>query len=327
MKETIFKALAAIICVVIFCSSVSTAVTELADAQATVAEYEAEIAQYGSNGGASGSNGGSSALDAMFGDDTSSDMGSSDGTATTPDGTTPDGTTPDGGATNDGAPNGGAQQPAQLTKADVIKLINETTTAAAKGSYKLTRGGKFVKNIDVGGATGALNKIIQGVDKNADLNSVVGGFLGIKKDPITGTVANGKGEGFDAKYMLKGMALTEADVTAFKVSGNKYAVQIANCKTPDASSPIAHATNDYITFAEVNKGISDSVGSAVKVVPEDSTANYKDIIFIATIVDGKLTELEYSYTLDAKLAIKLIAMTANGTGEADITGKYTNIKY
>lgn len=328
MKETIFKALAAIICVVIFCSSVSTAVTELADAQAEVAAYEAEIAQYGTNGGASGSNGGSSALDAMFGDDTSSDMGSSDGTATTPDGTTPDGTTPDGGATNDGAANGGAQQaPAQLTKADVIKLINETTTAAAKGSYKVERGGKFIKNIDVGSATNALNSIIKGVDKNADLNSVVGGFLGIKKDPIKGTANGNKYEGFEAKYALKGMNLTEADVTAFKVSGNKYAVQIKNCETPDANSAIAHATNDYITFAEVNKGISDSVGNAVKVVPEDSKASYKDIIFIATIVDGKLTELEYSYTLNAKLAIKLIAMTANGTGEADITGKYTEIKY
>ena len=329
MKETIIKAIAAIVCVVIFCLSVSSAVSDYSANQVKVAEFEAQIAQYGGNGGsASGNSDGGSALDDMFGDD-STDAGSTDAGAV--DGGSTDAGATDGGSTDAGTTDGGSadagQKPAQLTKADVIKLINDETAKAAKGSYKVTRTGKFVKNIDVGSATGALNKIIQGVDKNADLNSVVGGFLGIKKDPITGTANGNKYEGFEAKYALKGMALTEADVTAFKVSGNKYAVQIKNCKTPDANSAIAHATNDYITFAEVNKGISDSVGNAVKVVPEDSVANYTDIIFIATIVDGKLTELEYSYTLDAKLAIKLIGMTANGTGEADITGKYTNIKY
>ncbi|MBP3442198.1 MAG: hypothetical protein J6L62_05270 [Clostridia bacterium] len=328
MKETIIKAIAAIVCVVIFCLSVSSAVSDYSANQVKVAEFEAQIAQYGGNGGsASGNSDGGSALDDMFGDST--DAGSTDAGAV--DGGSTDAGTTDGGSTDAGTPNGGSadagQKPAQLTKADVIKLINDETGKAAKGSYKLTRSGKFVKNIDVGNATSALNRIITGVDKNADLNSVVGGFLGIKKDPITGTVANGKGEGFDGKYMLKGMSLTEADVKDFKVSGNKYAIQIKNCDTPDANSALAHATNDYITFAEVNKGISDSVGGAVKVVPESSKASYTDIIFIATIVDGKITELEYSYTLKADLAIKLIGMNANGTGEADITGKYTNIKY
>lgn len=326
MKETFLKAIAAIVCVVIFCLTMSSAVTTYADNQKKIAEFEAQFASAGGTGSANGGAESGNALDAMLGDDTS-DAGSTDGTATTPDGSTDAGATDGTATTPGGSTDAGQQAPAQLTKADVIKLLNETTAQAAKGSYKLERGGKFVKNIDVGSATGALNKIIQGVDKNADLNSVVGGFLGIKKDPIKGTVANGKGEGFDGKYMLKGMNLTEADVTAFKVSGNKYAVQIKNCETPDANSAIAHATNDYITFAEVNKGISDSVGNAVKVVPEDSVANYTNIVFIATIVDGKLTELEYSYTLEAKLAIKLIAMTANGTGKADITGKYTSIKY
>ncbi len=331
MKETIIKAIAAIVCVVIFCLSVSSAVSTYSANQVKVAEYEAQIAQAGGSNG--GSSDGGSALDDMFGDDatdgTATDGTATDGTAT--DGTATDGTATDGTATNDGAANGGTadagQKPAQLTKADVIKLINETTTAATKGSYKVTRGGKFIKNIDVGGATNALNSIIKGVDKNSDLNSVVGGFLGIKKDPITGTANGNKYEGFEAKYALKGMNLTEADVTGFKVSGNKYAIQIKDCNTPDANSAIAHATNDYITFAEVNKGISDSVGNAVKVIPEDSEAKYSNIIFIATIVDGKLTELEYSYKLNAKLAIKLAVMTATGTGEADITGKYTNIKY
>ncbi len=215
----------------------------------------------------------------------------------------------------------------ELSKADVIKLFNDVTAKAAKGSYKLTRTGKFVKNIDVGAATGALNSIITGVDKNASLDTVVGGFLGIKAQPITGEVKNGKGEGFDTKYMIKAMTLTAADVKDFDVNGDKYTVQINACTNPGANSALAHATNDYVTFPEVNASIAKEVGNAVKVVEGESQANYSKILFTATIVDGKLTALDYSYSFGATLKIKLAVMPATGTGEAAITGKYTNIKY
>ena len=220
-----------------------------------------------------------------------------------------------------------ADNAAPATKADVIKFFNAETAKAAKGSYKLSRAGKFIKNIDVGAATGALNSIIQGVDKNASLDSVVGGFLGIQANPITGEVKNGKGEGFDAKYMIKAMTLTDADVKDFAVNGNKYSFQVNACTNPGASSAMAHATNDYITFAEVNQSIANEVGSAVKVVEGESQANYNKILFTATVVDGKITALDYSYSFGATLKIRLAIMNATGTGEAEITGKYTNIKY
>ena len=214
----------------------------------------------------------------------------------------------------------------KLTKADVIKLFNETSAKAAKGSYKLSRVGKVTKRIDVGSATDTLNGIITGVDKNASLDTVVGGFLGIK-DPINAVITNGKGEGFDGKYMLKAMTLTEADVQDFAVNGDKYSVQIKACTNPGANSALAHATNDYVTFPQVNESIAKEVGNLVKVVEEESRADYTKILFTATIVDGKMTNLEYSYTFSASLKIKLTLMPANGTGEAEITGKYTNIKY
>ena len=214
----------------------------------------------------------------------------------------------------------------KLTKADVIKLFNETSAKAAKGSYKLSRVGKVTKRIDVGSATETLNGIITGVDKNASLDTVVGGFLGIK-DPINAVITNGKGEGFDGKYMLKAMTLTEADVQDFAVNGDKYSVQIKACTNPGANSVLAHATNDYVTFSQVNESIKKEVGNLVKVVEEESRADYSKILFTATIVDGKMTNLEYSYTFAAALKIKLTLMPANGTGEAEITGKYTNIKY
>ncbi len=214
----------------------------------------------------------------------------------------------------------------EMTKADVIKLFNETSAKAAKGSYKVSRVGKIVKNINVGSATNALNSIIKGVDENASLDSVVGGFLGINK-PIDAQVKNGKIDGADAKYMIKAMALTEADVQDFTVNGDKYTIQIKACTNPGANSALAHATNDYVTFPEVNASIAKEVGNAVKVVEEESQANYTKILFTATIVDGKLTALDYSYTFSATLKIKLAIMNATGTGETDITGKYTNITY
>ena len=215
-----------------------------------------------------------------------------------------------------------------LTKSEFIRFLNAQTAKAAKGSYKLTRTGAFTKAIDVGNATSALNTIIKGVDKDADLNSVVGGFLAIN-EPVKGTATSGKLEGADAKYALKGMTLTDADVISFNsnASGTQYTIQLANCNTPNANSAIAHATNDYITFAEVNKDISDSVGSAVVISKDSSYAEYTQIKFVVAVSNGKITQIKYSYSLDAKPTVKLVAITSKGTCAADIKGEYTDIRY
>ena len=236
------------------------------------------------------------------------------GETTTPGGET---TTP-GGETNAPA--------AQHTKATVAKALNEATAKAAKASYTFERTAKFTRNIDVGALTKILDGIIKGVDENANLNSVVGGFLGIKSQPIKGEVKNGKGEGFDAKYMIKAMNITEADIQSFQVTGNKYQVQIANCTNPTSNSSWGRASNDYITFAEVNESIAGAVGSAVKVEESGSTAAYKNILVTAVIENGNITSFEYKYTFDATIKIKA-GITATGTGAAEMNAKYTNFKY
>ena len=308
---TFTKALAVFLAVVIAWSLVTIAFTAPSMGGTVVA-------------GTATNNGGSTSTDDVGGNDVDAPadenlLGGDETTDTPADDETSDAPA---GDENADAPAGNKE----MTKADVIKLFNETSAKAAKGSYKLSRVGKIVKNIDVGSATNALNSIIKGVDENASLDTVVGGFLGIK-DPINAVVTNGKGEGFDGKYMIKAMALTEADVQDFAVNGDKYTIQIKACTNPNANSALAHATNDYVTFPEVNASIAKEVGSAVKIVEGESQANYTKILFTATIVDGKMTNLEYSYTFSASLKIKLTLMPANGTGEAEITGKYTNIKY
>lgn len=320
MKEAIIKSIAAIICVVIVCLTISSAVGTYSDAELKAAEIVA--ANSSASAGSVNNNAGVVTPDASTPD------------AVTPDASTPDASTPDTDTTDAVAPEADAETPAgnnapaAMTKADIVKFFNAETAKAAKGSYKLTRTGKFVKNIDVGSITGMLNSIIKGVDENSDVNSVVGGFLGIKKDPITGTVANGKlTTDTDAKYMIKAMNITEADVASFNVSGNKYTIVINDCTNPNTNSAMGRATNDYITFPEVNKSIANEVGDAVKVVEGESKANYKKITFTATVTDGKITALEYSYSFDATLKIKLAIPSATGTGEAAISGKYTDIKY
>ena len=81
------------------------------------------------------------------------------------------------------------------------------------------------------------------------------------------------------------------------------------------------------TQTKVNKSINEAVGSAVVVEESGSKAIYDNIVFTATVVDGKLTNLEYSYTFSATLAIKLAIIKATGTGEAEIAGTYSNIAY
>ena len=322
MKEAIIKSIAAVVCVVIVCVTMASAVGTYSEAALKAAEISAAGAASSVGGSVDNSGSDVAAPDAST-DDTAVPDASTDDTAA-PDASTDDTAAPD--ASTD-APAADSNASAALTKADVVKFFNAETAKAAKGSYKFTRTGKFTKNIDVGSITSALNAIIKGVDENSDVNSVVGGFLGIQKDPITGTVTNGKGEGFDAKYMIKAMNITEADVTSFSVNGNKYTIEIKATTTPSANSAMGRATNDYITFAEVNKGISDNVGNAVKVVEDESVVNYKKIIFTATVADGKITALEYSYAFDAKLKIKLAIPSATGTGEATISNKYVDIKY
>lgn len=215
----------------------------------------------------------------------------------------------------------------QHTKESVAKALNEATTKAAKASYKFERTAKFTKNVDVGSMTNTLESIIKGVDENASLNSVVGGFLGVQEEPIMGEVKSGNGESAHVKYMLKAMTLTSEDVQSFTVDGNKYQVQIKNCANPDGNSSWGHASDDYVTVAEVNESMASVGETSIKLDEKSSTLTYKDIVITAVIENGNLTSLEYKYTLDAAIKLKITAVSVNGTGAAEMSAKYTDFQY
>ena len=258
---------------------------------------------------------------------TSTDNAASSGNSATP------GSTP--------AASSGDSSGAATDAASVAQLINTATAQAvnSKVGYDWERKG-VVENIDVGNATGALDKIIHTVDSNADLNSVVGGFLGrgdksetVPKGQTLDTIDVPKDDGSTEKlyhgssYTLKATQLQASDIQGLQINGDTYTFTLPDSSNPDRSgnTPLSRFCNDIVVVDEVNKEIQEQVGSAVTVNSLD--ASYHNIKVSVTIKDGKLVELSYSFAADAKLGIKAAILNINGSGNLTADAKYSNFVY
>ena len=228
-----------------------------------------------------------------------------------------------------------ANESTEMSNAEALKLLNDVTAKAAKGSYKWTRKSWFTKELDVGNATGTLNKVIQMVDKNATLDSVVGGFLSIsgkESDPAwDGQVTNGKlpaeGKMNKDKFLFKGFSLTEADVKDMRVSGNTITIQLNACKTPlkDGKNALHHVTNDFITASEVSDGVAEALGSLGNLVTINSLdVDYTAILVTAVVENNTLKSVKLSYTMTVNaLKLKAMGMGITGTGAGKMECSYT----
>ena len=227
-----------------------------------------------------------------------------------------DETTAAGETTTEAAPAG------EMTAADFVAFYNAETAKAAKGSYKYNRNCSYVNPIDVGNMTNALNKVIKMIDENSDLNSVVGGFLGI------GTkTGNFPKDEPDDDYQLKAAKLTEADLKNFSYADGVYSFTIANAANPKKTNatPISRFTNDFITHEEVDEGIKDAAGSLVTLISTD--VKYTNIKVKVTVAEGKITAISYEYDFAATLELKILVGKVNGAGSAKTKGEFTNIQY
>lgn len=224
-------------------------------------------------------------------------------------------------------------------EAAVAALINKVTgeAVAQKVGYDWARNCS-VKDIDVGRLTGALNGVIQLVDKNADVNSVVGGFLGngnskytVKKGETLDTLKVTKDDGSTEPYYhgncytLKATSLKAEDIKNLKINGNQYSFNLPDCQNPDRSGNVAISrfTNDIVVRDEVQKEIQ---GFTDRVTIPALNAKYTNIKCTVTIKDNKLVELTYSFRGDAELDVKL-GFTITGTGNLTTSAKYSNFKY
>lgn len=216
---------------------------------------------------------------------------------------------------------------------EAAKAINEATAAAAAAGYTWNRTSEFTKDIDVGGstATNAINTVIQAVDSNANINSVVGGFIGIgTKDA---TIAKGadaaEAIGYHGdSYKLKATSLEAADLQGLTKNGDTYTFTLANADTPkkDGATALNRLTDDIVTQEEVSAEIQEQVGSSIKV--SSLVGTYSNIKVEVTITDGKLQKLTYSYDAEVtELGLKVAILTVKGTGAMHTEATYSDFVY
>ena len=236
------------------------------------------------------------------------------------------------GASASAGDNSGAAAAAStgVDAAAAAEAINAATAKAVAAGYHWTRTAEYTEPVDVGNATGALNKIIQGIDSEADLNSVVGGFIGIgdkEMDIAKGGNAAEQIEYHGENYALQATSLQASDLKNLKVDGNTYTFEVENASSPqtDKSTAMSRLTNDILTQDQVSTEIKNFV-SAANV--NSAAIEYSNIQASVVIEDGTLKEFKYSY--DGKvtdLNIKIAIVSVNGKGAMHVEGAYTNFAY
>ena len=236
-----------------------------------------------------------------------------------------------GSTSGDNASGGNAAAAeAGVEAAAAAEAINAATAKAVAAGYHWTRSAQYTQPIDVGNATGALNKIIQGIDSEASLDSVVGGFLGIgdkEMDIEKGGSAAEQIEYHGENYALQATALQAGDLKNLKVDGNTYTFEIENASSPqhDKSTAMSRFTNDFLTQDEISSEIKGFISAASV---NSAAIEYSNIKATVVIEDGTLKEFKYSYDGNvAELNIKVAIVSVNGKGAMHVDAAYTGFAY
>lgn len=226
--------------------------------------------------------------------------------------------------------NSGAAASTGVDAAAAAEAINAATAKAVAAGYHWTRSAQYTQPIDVGNATGALNKIIQGIDSEATLDSVVGGFLGIgdkEMDIEKGGSAAEQIEYHGENYALQATSLQAGDLKNLKVDGNTYTFEIENASSPqhDKSTAMSRFTNDFLTQDEISSEIKGFISAASV---NSAAIEYSNIKATVVIEDGTLKEFKYSYDGNvAELNIKVAIVSVNGKGAMHVDAAYTGFAY
>ena len=236
-----------------------------------------------------------------------------------------------GSTSGDNASGGNAAAAeAGVDAAVAAEAINAATAKAVAAGYHWTRSAQYTQPIDVGSATSGLNTLIKGIDSEASLDSVVGGFIGIgdkEMDIEKGGSAAEQIEYHGENYALQATALQASDLKNLKVDGNTYTFEVENATSPqtDKSTAMSRLTNDILTQSMVDSEIKNFI-SAAKI--NSATIEYTNIKATVVIEDGNLKEFKYSYDGNvAELNIKVSFISVSGKGAMHVEGAYTNFAY
>ena len=214
--------------------------------------------------------------------------------------------------------------------AAAAEAINAATAKAVAAGYHWTRSAQYTQPIDVGSATSGLNTLIKGIDSEASLDSVVGGFIGIGDKEMDIEKGGSAAEQIDyhgENYALQATSLQASDLKNLKVDGNTYTFEVENATSPqtDKSTAMSRLTNDILTQSMVDSEIKNFI-SAAKI--NSATIEYTNIKATVVIEDGNLKEFKYSYDGNvAELNIKVSFISVSGKGAMHVDGAYTNFVY
>ena len=244
------------------------------------------------------------------------------------------GTVSGGGVVSGGGSAVGGDTAAVTDEAQAaVDAINAATAAAVDGGagYTWTRTSEFTQNVDVGGYTSLLNGIIQVVDPNASVDSVVAGFLGIGSNTVD--IAKGadaqEAIGYHgAYYILKGTSLQASDLQNLQVNGDTYTFTLPDADTPqrDGGTALNRLTEDIVVQDEVSAEIQAQVSDQITVTSLVGT--YSNINVTVVITDGQLQELSYSYDATVtELGLRAAFVNITGTGAMHTEASYTNFVY
>ena len=219
---------------------------------------------------------------------------------------------------------------AGVDAAAAAEAINAATAKAVAAGYHWTRSAQYTQPIDVGNATSALNTLIKGVDSEASLDSVVGGFIGIGDKEMDIEKGGSAAEQIDyhgENYALQATSLKAEDLKNLKVDGNTYTFEIENASSPqhDKSTAMSRVTNDFLTQDEISSEIKGFISAASV---NSAAIEYSNIKATVVIEDGTLKEFKYSYDGNvAELNIKVAIVSVNGKGAMHVDAAYTGFAY
>ena len=219
---------------------------------------------------------------------------------------------------------------AGVDAAAAAEAINAATAKAVAAGYHWTRSAQYTQPIDVGSATSGLNTLIKGIDSEASLDSVVGGFIGIGDKEMDIEKGGSAAEQIDyhgENYALQATSLKAEDLKNLKVDGNTYTFEIENASSPqhDKSTAMSRFTNDFLTQDEISSEIKGFI-SAANV--NSAAIEYSNIKATVVIEDGTLKEFKYSYDGNvAELNIKVAIVSVNGKGAMHVDAAYTGFAY
>ena len=219
---------------------------------------------------------------------------------------------------------------AGVDAAAAAEAINAATAKAVAAGYHWTRSAQYTQPVDVGSATSGLNTLIKGIDPEASLDSVVGGFIGIGDKEMDIEKGGSAAEQIDyhgENYALQATALQASDLKNLKVDGNTYTFEVENATSPqtDKSTAMSRLTNDILTQSMVDSEIKNFI-SVAKI--NSATIEYTNIKATVVIEDGNLKEFKYSYDGNvAELNIKVSFISASGKGAMHVDAAYTGFAY